>query len=220
MALQITDTEITSNETTHTAKRFPFQNPPPAWSVTWLPGRILTLDQAVTAMTIAEAVTGPVDLADRDQEWHLFVDRWAAELGLTGPIAIADASKPRTVPAMLDIGYNRDGETCPSWCTTDHDEELIPGHPDHGFMGTHRSDPVHHRELGGAMVSMVQPSGSGVPRVSLSGDYGRANLEFNATEARLLAAIILDPVNDIARLASELSVAADMLSTVSMRAAK
>jgi hypothetical protein len=217
MSVKITDTEMSSDITTHTAKLFPFKEQPPAWSVTWLPGRILTRSQVITAMTIAETV---LEYAPLDEHWQLQVDQWAAELGITGPIAIADASKPRTVPPILDAGYNRDGEICPLFCTTDHDEELIPGHPEHGYMSTHRSDPVHHRELGGAMVSMVQPSGSGVPRVSLSGDYGRANLEFSATEARLLAAIILDPVNDIARLASELSVAADMLSTVSMRAAR
>lgn len=220
MSVKITDTEMTSDITIHTAKLWPFKGDPPSWSVTWLPGRVLTYNQVITAMTIAETVAEHAENLAARGDWQVHVDGWAAELGITGPIAIAEAIKPRISSQLSDAGRNRDGEICPSWCTADHDEELIPGNPNHGYMSTHRSDPVHRRELGGAEVVLVQPSGSGVPLVSLTGDYGRVHLEFNARETRLLAAVILDPVNDISRLASEMSVAADMLSQVAMRAAR
>jgi hypothetical protein len=70
---------------------------PTAWAVTWLPGRLLTRNQAITAMTIAEAVAGidftpefnrsPIGLAMWGQ-----IDSWAEELGLPGANAVAFAS--------------------------------------------------------------------------------------------------------------------------------
>ena len=61
--------------------------------MSWLPGRTLTHSQAVTAMTIAEMVTERAHiLADPSSRlwWH--IDGWAAELGITGPFAVAEAS--------------------------------------------------------------------------------------------------------------------------------
>jgi hypothetical protein len=37
---------------------------------------------------------------------------------------------------------NRDGHPCPPWCTADHDEPLIGGRPELGYVDTHRSDPM------------------------------------------------------------------------------
>jgi hypothetical protein len=63
--------------------------------VSWLPGRTLTQNQAVTAMTIAEAVAGHADdLADNGSTWWLHIDQWAAELGITGPNAVAEVAPP------------------------------------------------------------------------------------------------------------------------------
>ena len=88
MATKITDTEMSSDVTRHTATRTDG-----GWTVTWLPGRTLTHSQAVTAMTIAETVRVHADdLADNASRWHLHVDGWAAELALTGPEAVAEAS--------------------------------------------------------------------------------------------------------------------------------
>jgi hypothetical protein len=89
MATRITDTGMTSNQTRHTAQAAPGGG----WTVSWLPGRTLTQNQAVTAMTIAEAVAAHADdLADSASRWWLHVDGWAAELGITGPNAVAEAS--------------------------------------------------------------------------------------------------------------------------------
>jgi hypothetical protein len=102
MATRISDTEMSSDVTRHTARMWPA--PADAcgvslWSVSWLPGRLLTQNQAVTAMTIAEVVAvhefKPVgaELGDVDPVW-LHIDQWAAELGITGPHAVAEASLP------------------------------------------------------------------------------------------------------------------------------
>src|SRR6266568_3830976 len=63
------------------------------WEVSWLPGRTLDRNQAVTAMTIADIVGGRGVGLSEDPIWpHL--DNWAAELGLSGPDAVVRASEP------------------------------------------------------------------------------------------------------------------------------
>lgn len=96
MSTKITDTEMTSDQTRHTAAVVPgavIEGGPTAWSVSWLPGRLLLRDQAITAMTIAEIVVERAGiLADPSSKlwWH--VNGWAEELGITGPQALAEAS--------------------------------------------------------------------------------------------------------------------------------
>lgn len=88
MSTKITDTEMTSDLTRHAARAADG-----GWAVSWLPGRTLTRDEAITAMTIAEAVAEHADdLADPAHKlwWHM--NGWAAELGLSGPCAVAEAS--------------------------------------------------------------------------------------------------------------------------------
>ena len=95
MATKISDTEMTSDTTRHKAELVKLPSPLTgySWQVTWLPGQHLTRDQAVTAMTIAEMVVERAHiLADPSSKlwWH--IDGWAAELGITGPHAVAEAS--------------------------------------------------------------------------------------------------------------------------------
>jgi hypothetical protein len=97
---RITDTEMTSDQTRHTAVVVPgatVEGGPTAWSVSWLPGRLLRRNQAITAMTIAETVA----TADLDTEfgrsrqgsrWWGHLENWASELGISGPYAVAEAS--------------------------------------------------------------------------------------------------------------------------------
>src|SRR5450756_1950843 len=97
MATRITGFEMSSDVTRHTARfdDHAAADGNGAWIVTWLLGRLLTKNQAVTAMTIAEAVAEHADdLADNGSAWWLHIDRWAAELGITGPHAVAEASLP------------------------------------------------------------------------------------------------------------------------------
>lgn len=82
--ITITGQRMTSNRTAHTASRGDS-----GWTVTWLPGQLLTQNQAVTAMTIADigpgAAAGPL---------RAHIDGWAAELGTTAADAIEAASRP------------------------------------------------------------------------------------------------------------------------------
>lgn len=95
--LTITDTDIVSDTTRHTAKLVKLPSPLTgySWQVTWLPGRHLARDQAITAMTIAEMLIERSHvLADPASKlwWHM--DGWAEELGLSRADAVALASAP------------------------------------------------------------------------------------------------------------------------------
>jgi hypothetical protein len=68
---------MTSNVTDHSARCVGEDR----WVVSWLPGRTLTGEQAVTAMTIASTV-GSHEVKFDDPEWAV-LDDWALELGLT-----------------------------------------------------------------------------------------------------------------------------------------
>lgn len=85
MALAITDCEISSDQTPHTARLLRFEAGD-AWRVSWLPERLMDRNAAITAMTLAEQF-------DRNGLWDYRssanIDAWAAELGLSGPQAIA-----------------------------------------------------------------------------------------------------------------------------------
>jgi len=97
MATRITGFEMSSDVTRHTARfdDHAAADGNGAWIVTWLLGRLLTKNQAVTAMTIAEAVYMHADeLMDNAHPWWGHIDAWAAELGLKGPHAVAEASLP------------------------------------------------------------------------------------------------------------------------------
>lgn len=87
MGTTITNTEMTSTATRHTAR----SEDGSAWSVTWLPGRVLDRNQAVTAMSIAECVDAALD-PDAPQRVWPHVAGWAAELGLSDVDAVAEAS--------------------------------------------------------------------------------------------------------------------------------
>ena len=85
MALTITDYEISSDQTPHTARLLRFEAGD-AWRVSWLPERLMDRNAAITALTLAEQI-------DRNGLWDYRssanIDAWAAELGLTGAQAIA-----------------------------------------------------------------------------------------------------------------------------------
>ena len=89
MTLTINDSSMTSDRTTHIARHTPDRH---GWDVSWLPGRTLDRNTAITAMVLADVVgTGEVNAGHR--LWP-HVEGWAAELGLTAHDAIARASEP------------------------------------------------------------------------------------------------------------------------------
>ena len=90
MSLSIQDESISSDNTGHTARLAPGRER--EWQVSWLPGRLMDRNSAITAMVIAEAV-GSGDLHPGQRLWpHL--DGWADELGLTTRDVIAWAANP------------------------------------------------------------------------------------------------------------------------------
>jgi hypothetical protein len=90
MTLTINDTTMTSDQTAHTARQGPGSQH--LWEVSWLPGRALDRNSAITAMVLADQAAEH-DLNQRHRLWP-FIETWAAELGLTGPDAIHRASRP------------------------------------------------------------------------------------------------------------------------------
>jgi hypothetical protein len=83
--LRITEQAITSDTSPHSAREVGDGG----WELSWLPGRILGRDQAISGMTLAETVASGV--RPGDSRWPL-LDVLAAELGLSGPDALARAS--------------------------------------------------------------------------------------------------------------------------------
>jgi hypothetical protein len=90
MTLIIDDDRISSDQTMHTARPAPGREH--AWEVSWLPGQLLGRNTAITAMTLAD-MASPGNLHTRQQLWP-HIESWAAELGLTAPDALAQASQP------------------------------------------------------------------------------------------------------------------------------
>ena len=94
MTLTINDTTMTSDQTAHTARQAPGRQP--SWEVSWLPGRMLDRNTAITAMTLADTAAES-DLHEGHRLWP-HIQGWAEELGLTGPDAITRVSQPPRDP--------------------------------------------------------------------------------------------------------------------------
>jgi hypothetical protein len=90
MTLTIQDDNISSDTTRHTARLAPGHEH--AWQVSWLPGRLMGRNTAITAMTLAEAVA--TDEVHPGHRLWLHIEGWSAELGLTAPDALTWISQP------------------------------------------------------------------------------------------------------------------------------
>ena len=101
MTLTINDTTMTGDQTAHTARYEPSRR---GWEVSWLPGRILDRNSAITAMVLADHAREP-DLNEQHRLWP-FIQSWAAELGLTGSDAVDQVSRP-DAPSQQ---HDREGE--------------------------------------------------------------------------------------------------------------
>lgn len=87
MSITITDDLMTSTETPYTARwsADAAGDAQGAWVVSWLPQRLLTRNQAVTAMTLAQCVA----IHDASAyPWRQHIEGWAAELGISPGRAI------------------------------------------------------------------------------------------------------------------------------------
>jgi len=148
MTLTINDTTMTSDQNPHTARQAPGR--PHHWQVSWLPGQAMGRNTAITAMLLADTA-GQGDLHEGHRLWP-HIQSWAAELGLTGPDAIARASQP---PRGLDPGQerasgqpDREADRLTSQPATTsrspghaHLEVTAPASQDEPHAGTTRADP-------------------------------------------------------------------------------
>jgi hypothetical protein len=99
MSVGITDDQMTCNATGHIAHRGDT-----GWQVSWLPGRTLTRNQAITAMVLGEAAArGP---QPGDRIWP-FAEGWAAELGLPSAAEAVRMVRGREAP---ERDYQAPGE--------------------------------------------------------------------------------------------------------------
>jgi hypothetical protein len=102
MTVTILDDSMSSGRTPHTARLAPGEGH--SWEVSWLPGRQMDRNSAITAMVLADAVA-----ADDMQAGHRLwphVEGWAAELALTAPDALTQIANQ------------------PSWANADRTGEL------------------------------------------------------------------------------------------------
>jgi hypothetical protein len=96
MTLIFQDDSIRSDRTDHTACLA--LNHERGWRVSWLPGRLMDRNSAITAMVLADIVsTGEVKAGHR--LWP-HVAGWAVELGLTARDAVAWTSQ---APGRADM---------------------------------------------------------------------------------------------------------------------
>ncbi len=103
MTLTITDHAMTSDHTPHTARPAPGHQH--AWQVSWLPGRHLDRNTAITAMILADTTTA-TDLHPGHRLWP-HIQGWAEELGLADdPNAITLTSTPPEKPAGREPAPN------------------------------------------------------------------------------------------------------------------
>jgi hypothetical protein len=90
MTLTIQDASISSDHTMRTARLAPGHER--AWHASWLPGRLMDRNTAITAMVLADVV-GTDDVHAGHRIWP-YIEDWAAELDLTAPDALAWISQP------------------------------------------------------------------------------------------------------------------------------
>ena len=96
MTLTISDTAMISDRSHCIARHSPDRN---GWEVSWLPGRLLDRNTAITAMTLAD-IAAEHDLHEGHPLWP-HIQSWAAELGLTAPGALSRVSQP---PESMSTG--------------------------------------------------------------------------------------------------------------------
>jgi hypothetical protein len=90
MAVTILDDSMSSDRSPHSARRATGDRH--SWEVSWLPGRHLDRNTAITAMMLAD-VTDPGEMHTGHRLWP-HVSSWAAELALAAPEALDQIAKP------------------------------------------------------------------------------------------------------------------------------
>lgn len=90
MTLTIGDDSMSSGHSPHTARLAPGAGH--QWEVSWLPGRQLNRNEAITAMVLADVTGSGQSESGRPSRAH--VEGWAAELNLTTARALQRLAGP------------------------------------------------------------------------------------------------------------------------------
>lgn len=97
MGVEISGQGMRSTTSGHTAKRLTSGG----WVLSWLPGRVLTRNQAVSGLLLAD--TAGDGLEPGDSRWPA-LDSWARELDLSGPEAVVRVSTSDEVRQRIAHG--------------------------------------------------------------------------------------------------------------------
>ena len=90
MAVRILNYRMSSSRSRHTARLAPGKQY--TWEVSWLPGRHLNRNEAITAMVLADT-TANSSMHPGHRLWP-HIEVWAAELGMSGPQALDRVASP------------------------------------------------------------------------------------------------------------------------------
>jgi hypothetical protein len=122
MNLWITEDAMTSDGTRHQARLVET-----GWELSWLPGRVLDRNQAVTGMVLAETVAGASEV---EASRLPLISSLASELGLTGQQAVAQASSwegPAADADGLDLRPGQEADHIASYDTAEADDVCEDG---------------------------------------------------------------------------------------------
>ena len=114
MTLTITDTTMTSDQTDHVARQA--ADSEHLWEVSWLPGRTLDRNSAITAMVLADHA-GERDLNKRHRHWP-FIESWPPNSA--SPDSTRSTGSPGPVPPVSSTTGKvcgptaRQGNDCPA----------------------------------------------------------------------------------------------------------
>jgi hypothetical protein len=101
ISMNINEGDMSSDQSHHSARLIHGEEHPweeRQWEVSWLPGRRLTRNQAITAMVLSSALSTE-EIRQQDRMWP-FIQGWADELGVTADQAVTQiAGKPAWLPA-------------------------------------------------------------------------------------------------------------------------
>lgn len=192
MALQIGTDWITSDITNHRATRTE-----DGWTVTWLGRRIVSRNQAITAMTVAEYTPrGSSEPGWNEsvegRNWWGHLAGWCKELNVKPAFAIAQTWVDPSEDPAIQRRYVGPGQ-CPSWCIVNHLALAVIDQPQHGYQTTHRSAPIRRQlPLFGSSSIVVMQSPGRPPVVALVTGERIPHVELTAAEANTLVKFLTD----------------------------
>lgn len=178
MRLTITDDRMTAEHSRHYAEQIVGVD---GWRVSWLRGRTLTRNEAITALSLADVVAEQVLTSDH-LRWPL-IDTWAAELGLTGPRAVVLIGEPD------EPGSDADNERFTTGGESTTVRRLTPSNID-ALRRMLRADEAELVDVGATVATFRMPALDAVRLVQRLHTRARAEYGGGGHPSRSLPAVI------------------------------